>query len=239
MKKLSIIAILSLLFSYTSDAQFGKLLDKAKETVTGGSSTDIGSGLKEALEVGVSDAVQSLSQKNGYFESPYKILIPEEAQKVTSKVSKIPGFQNIEKDLIDKMNEAAEIAAKKATPIFLNSIKKMSFRDATDILMGDKDAATNYLDKSSRKALYQEFMPVIQSALDEVNAREYWQSAVSAYNKIPFTSDLNPELDDHVNNKALDGMFSLIKEKEAGIRGDKSLRTSPLLREVFGKQDNK
>ena len=84
---------------------------------------------------------------------------------------------------------------------------------------------------------YNEFMPVIQAALDEVDARSLWNSAVGAYNKIPFTKKLNPELDDHVNQKALDGMFSLVQKKEEGIRSDVNLRTSPLLQEVFGQQD--
>lgn len=220
-----------------SNAQFGKLLDKAKSVLTDGDPSDIGSGLKEALEIGVEGAVKNLASEGGYLNSPYKILVPEEAQKVTSKLAIVPGFQNVERDLIDKMNQAAEIAAKKATPIFLNSIKQMTFKDATNILMGEQDAATRYLEKTSRQALYAEFMPVIQDALDEVNARSYWNDAVKAYNKIPFTKKLNPELDDHVNQRALDGMFSLIEEKESGIRGDQSLRTSPLLKEVFAQQD--
>lgn len=223
-----------------AQAQFDKLIKKTKEKVLGTSSDDddqVGLGLKEALNVGIESAVDQLSAENGYFESPYKILIPEEAQKVTSKVSKIPGFQNVEKDLIQKMNEAAEIAAKKATPIFLNTIKQITFKDATKILMGEDDAATRFLESGSRNALYDEFMPVIQAALDEVNAREYWASAVKAYNGIPFIKKLNPELDDHVNQKALDGMFSLIEQKEKGIRSDKSLRTSPLLQDVFSVLD--
>jgi len=220
-----------------ANAQFGKLMDKAKEVVKGESSGNIAGGLKEALNIGVDEAVSSLSADNGYFESPYKILLPKEALKVTNKLSKVPGFQNVEKDLIAKMNQAAEIAAKKAGPIFLNSIKQMSFKDATNILMGDNDAATRYLESTSRKELYKSFLPVIQASLDEVNARSYWNDAVNAYNKIPFTKDLNPELDDHVNNKALDGMFSLVEVKESGIRNDAGLRTSPLLKEVFGKQD--
>ena len=221
-----------------SYAQFGKLLDKAKSVLDiDDGSLDIGGGLKEALQVGVDDAVQTLSQTNGYLESPFKVLIPEDAQKVVSTVSKIPGFTNVEKDLINKMNEAAELAAKKAGPIFLDAIKQMTIKDATNILMGEQDAATTYLEGTSRKALYAEFMPVIQEALDEVDARSLWTKAVKAYNKIPFQKDLNPDLDDHVNNKALDGMFGLVKEKEEGIRSDVGLRTSPLLKEVFAKQD--
>ena len=80
-------------------------------------------------------------------------------------------------------------------------------------------------------------MPVIQKSLDEVNATSYWENVVTRYNQLPFTKDLNPRLDDHVNQKALDGMFGLIKEKELGIRSNKLLRTSPLLEKVFARQD--
>lgn len=219
-----------------SNAQFKDLINKAKSVVSG-DDDKVGLGLKEALQVGVDDAVKTLSNENGYFESPYKVLIPEEARKVTSKLKAVPGFENIESDLIKKMNEAAELAAKKAGPIFLNAIKQMSFKDALNILMGEKDAATRFLENGSRDPLYKEFMPVIQAALDEVRARELWNSAVSAYNKIPLIKKLNPQLDDHVNNKALDGMFGLIELKEKNIRKDKSLRSSPLLKEIFAKQD--
>ncbi|HPN71857.1 MAG TPA: DUF4197 domain-containing protein, partial [Saprospiraceae bacterium] len=149
----------------------------------------------------------------------------------------IPGFGDVEEKLVAKMNQAAEIAAKKATPIFVDAIKQMTVKDASSILFGEKNAATTYLNKTSRQPLYDTFMPVIQSSLDEVNARTYWASVVEAYNKIPFIKKLNPALDDHVNQKALDGLFSLIEVKEAGIREDVGQRTSPLLKEVFSKLD--
>ena len=237
-----LILLISISISTPSFSQFGDLLkkaDKVKNDILGDNSNlDISGGLKEALEKGVDASVQSLSAKNGFFDSPYKILIPEEAQKVVSTVSKVPGFNNVEKDLLAKMNEAAEYATKKATPIFLNAIKNMSFTDAKNILMGEKNAATTYLDNSSRKQLYDEFLPVIQTALDEVNARQYWSDVVNQYNKVPFIKKVNPELDDHVNQKALDGLFSLIEKKELGIREDIDQRTSPLLKKVFAEQDN-
>ncbi len=224
-----------------ANAQFGKMLDKAKNEVNKAVNNEDGDntsmGLKEALNAGVSKAVDQLSAKDGYFASPYKVLIPEEAQSIINVVKKVPGFDDVEEKLISKMNEAAEIAAKKATPIFINAIKSLTIKDATKILFGDRDAATRYLESSSRLALYDTFLPVIQSSLDEVNARSYWKTVVDAYNKIPFQKKLNPNIDDHVNNKALDGLFSLIQKKEDGIRGDKSQRTSPLLKEVFGRLD--
>ena len=237
--RLLLIAALFLGLAFPTQAQFGKLLNKAKEAVgIEDNDIDIAGGLKEALENGVGEAVTSLSAENGYFESPYKILIPEDAQKVISVVKRVPGFENVERDLIQKMNQAAEIAAKEATPIFVDAIRNMTFEDAKDILFGEDDAATVYLEGQSRTALYEKFMPVIQSSLDEVNARSYWKSVVNEYNKVPFIKKLNPELDDHVNNKALDGMFGLIEVKEEKIRKDVDERTSPLLKDVFGQLDN-
>ena len=236
MKILTTITLL-LFFTFSADAQFGKLLDKAKSVLGEESGLDVAGGLKEALENGVNDAVATLAVDNGYFDSPYKVLIPEDAQKVVSTVSKLPGLQNVEKDLILRMNKAAELAASKAGPIFLDAITQMTFEDATNILMGEQDAATRYLERTSRGSLYNEFMPVIQAALDEVDARSLWKTAVDAYNKIPFQKKLNPDLDDHVNSKALDGLFSLVETKEEGIRSDVGLRTSPLLKEVFAQQD--
>jgi len=245
MKKL-ILFCLALAFSMNAQAQFGKLLDKAKNSDIGkkvdgvladDGTLDIGGGLKQALELGVEEAVTALSADNGYYESPYKILLPEEARKVVDKLKLVPGFANVERDLVKKMNEAAESAAKKATPIFVDAIKAISFEDARNILMGDDDAATVYLENSSRDRLYDAFLPVIQGALDEVNARSYWKSVVEKYNSLPFTSEVNPELDDHVNNKSLDGLFGLIEVKEKGIREDVSQRTTPLLKDVFSKQD--
>ena len=234
------------LFSQPAYAQFGDLLKKASDSAKQlgglggtGDQLDISNGLKEALEIGVDSAVVQLSQVNGYMESPYKILIPEEAKTVVGKLKHVPGFRDVEYKMTQKMNEAAELAVKKATPVFVSAIKQMSFADAKEILLGQDDAATRYLEKSSGSKLYEDFMPMIKAALDEVDATKYWNSVVSKYNKLPLTKDVNENLDDHVTQKAISGLFGLIEVKESGIRNDIGQRTSPLLRDVFGQLDNK
>ncbi len=240
MKKFGIL-VLSLVFIASLSAQtFGSLLKKAEDALGGGvnlSQEDIGNGLKEALDAGVGKAVDFLSAENGYYESIYKILLPEEAQKVIKKVKMVPGFENVEDELILRVNRAAELAASKAKPIFISAIKQMTFKDAMDILMGEKNAATQYLEKTTNQPLFDEFMPVVQKSLDEVNAREYWKSVVQTYNKIPFVKKINPELDEYVTNNALKGMYSLIEVKELDIRENQASRTSDLLAKVFAKQD--
>jgi hypothetical protein len=78
---------------------------------------------------------------------------------------------------------------------------------------------------------------VIVTSLNKFNAIEYWAEAVNAYNKIPLVEKMNPNLDQYVTDKALEGMFSMVEKKELLIRADVSQRTTDLLRRVFARQD--
>lgn len=213
----------------------GAVLSETSEA--GLTSGQIGQGLKEALTIGISNGAQRLSATDGYFKSAYKILLPAEAQKVTNKLRNVPLFGDVEAKILEKVNRAAEDAAKKAAPIFVSAIKGMSFQDATSILMGNQDAATKFLHNATFNKLYSEFQPVIVSSLNKFGALDYWSDAVNAYNKLPFVEKQNPKLDDYVANKALDGLFSMVEKKEVDIRKNVSSRTSDLLRKVFAKQD--
>lgn len=201
------------------------------------SNLDIGGGLKEALVFGITNGSDLLSKKGGYMNSAYKILLPPEARQITDKLQMIPGFKGIENSILEKINAGAEDAAVKAKPIFINAIKSMSFDDAMGILMGGKGAATAFLKKATYDQLFQSFSPVIAGSLDKYNARSYWSDAVNTYNKIPLVTRANPKLEDYVTTEALKGLFSMVEDKEKGIRGDKSQRTTDLLQKVFAKQD--
>ena len=133
----SLLVAAFLMSAGSAQAQFKDILNKAKSTVTGSGDNEVGLGLKQALEFGVNEAVEKLSADKGYLESPYKILIPEEARQIVAKVKMVPGFSDVEQQIIDKMNKAAELAAKKATPIFVEAITDMTFRDAMNILLGN------------------------------------------------------------------------------------------------------
>lgn len=201
------------------------------------SNADIASGLKQALDKGVDQSVKTLSVTDGYYASIYKILLPDEATKVIDKLKFIPGFSNLEEEAIKKINKAAEDAASKAGPIFLSAIKQMTFEDVMGILMGDKNAATLYLHDKTYTALYNEFKPVMVSSLNKFGVLDLWSDAINKYNTIPFITKVNPDLADHVSNKALVGLFALVEKKELGIRTDISQRTTDLLQKVFAKQD--
>lgn len=200
---------------------------------------DIGNGLKSALEIGIGKGADVLSQKGGFFNSAYKILLPPEARQITDKLKVIPGFNKVEDIVLEKINAGAEDAAAKAKPIFVSAIKSMTFSDAMNILMGDKNAATTFLKKATYDQLYQSFSPVIIQSLDKYDARKYWGDAVNTYNKIPFIQKANPSLDDYVTRQALNGLFSMVEKKELDIRSNPAERVTDLLKKVFAKQDAK
>lgn len=220
-----------------SPAQLQQVLDAVQDTPL--TSAEASSGLKEALNIGVSKGSDQLSQTDGYFKSPYKILLPAEARKITDKLKNVPGFTNIENVVLEKINRGAEDAAKKAKPIFLNAIRSMTFSDAMNILFGEKNAATTYLNRTTSTQLYNEFNPVIVESLDKFSARKYWSDAVNAYNKLPFVEKANPSLDDYVTNEALKGLFAMVEKEELNIRENIGARTTDLLKKVFAKQDKK
>jgi Protein of unknown function (DUF4197) len=203
------------------------------------SNDDIGFGLKEALELGIGKGSDVLSQRGGFMNSAYKILLPEEARQVTEKLKIIPGFSKVEDIVLEKINAGAEDAAARAKPIFVNAIKSMSFSDAMGILMGDKNSATAFLKRATYQQLTNEFTPIIVSSLDKFEARKYWGDAVKTYNQIPFVKALNPSLEQYVTEQALNGLFSMVEGKERDIRTNIGERSTDLLRRVFAKQDAK
>ncbi len=241
MFKRLVLFALAIQFASCSSAQLGGILDQVSKLPTSTNSEptsqEVGSGLKEALNVGISKGVDFLSAKDGYYKSAYKILLPADAQKVVTKLRGIPGFDKVEEVAIEKMNRAAEDAATKAKPIFIKAIKEMSFADAWNILTGGKGAATNYLKEKTYQALYSEFNPVVVESLNKFGAVDYWSQAANAYNKIPFMSGpkANPRIDDYVTTKALDGLFSMVTEKENDIRQNPLSRTTDLLKKVFSR----
>jgi len=235
MYKSLIITLMSLTFLSCDPKTLQNVLDAVSDAPL--SNLDISNGLKEALQFGVDNSVDFLSEEDGYYKSIYKILLPDEANKVIDKLSFIPGFKNLEEEMIKKVNRAAEDAATKAGPIFLDAIKGITFNDAKNILLGSDDAATQYLNSRTYNSLYNEFKPVLQNSLNKVGALDLWTSAITKYNSLPLVNDINPDLADHINTKALVGLFDLIEKKEAGIRTDISQRTTSLLKRVFAEQD--
>lgn len=222
-------------FLFVGCAELQQFVNTAMSEPT---NAEVSDGLKEALNIGISNGADRLSAKDGYFKSAYKILLPPEARKVTDRLQAVPGFSDVENVILEKINRGAEDAATKAKPIFIKAIKSMTISDVINILMGADDAATQYLKSATYSTLYSEFNPVIVNSLNKFNAIEYWSKATNAYNSIPLVKQVNPRLDDYVTNQALDGLFKMVANEEKEIRRNPVKRVTELLKKVFAKQDS-
>lgn len=210
-------------------------------------------GLKEALMTGARNSAQRLAAENGYYgDEAIKILLPEEARTIVDNISKLPGGDKLMQDVVLRINRAAEDAAKEVAPIFVNSVKQMTIRDAFNILNGADNAATGYLRSTTFTELYALYKPKIQASTEKkivagVSTKDSWVALTGKWNtlansvagRVANLKPVNTDLDDYLTNKALAGMFMKVELEELKIRKDVSARVSPILQRVFGSLDNK
>ncbi|WP_442589831.1 DUF4197 domain-containing protein [Pedobacter sp. AW31-3R] len=238
---LLLIAICTTCFSscdVQSQSKLGNILNKIPATGNP-TSLEIGQALKQALEIGTSKGADQLSAKDGFLGNlAVKILFPPEAQKVEKTLRSI-GMGALADNVVTSLNRAAEDAAKEAKPIFLSAIKQMTITDATNILLGNKDAATTYFKRVTTAQLTEKFSPIVTSSLSKVGATKYWGDAATRYNKLPLVKPVNADLSEYVTQKAIEGMFIQVAQEELDIRENLGARTSTLLQKVFGYADKK
>lgn len=198
---------------------------------------EVASGLKQALEVGIKKGSDQASQTDGYYRNPLiRIPFPEDVQRVENTLRQVGLGSEVDKFIL-QLNRGAEDAAKSAVPIFVNAIRQLTIADAWAILRGDKDAATQYLKRTTSQQLYTTFNPIMVASLEKTNATRYYTDIVNQYNKIPLTQKVNPDLDDYATKKAIDGLFLMVAQEEAEIRENPVARTTELLRRVFTKEN--
>jgi len=223
-------------FNLTACAELQQVVNQLPQG-GGLSQAEIASGLRQALNFGIDKQVSKLTQKDGFFKNNLvKILWPSEIQKVDKTLRDI-GLSSLADEGLKMLNRAAEDAVKEATPIFVSAVKEITFDDAKNILLGGKDAATQYLIGKTQTSLYTKFHPVINNSFSKVGADKIWGNLISKYNSLPLTNDVNPDLTDYVTGEALKGVYTMIAVEENNIRTKLSSRTTDLLKKVFALQD--
>lgn len=235
MKKIILIALL-----FTNQFSYGQFnindISNAVNSTLGKnlSNDQITKGLKEALNVGTKNATKAVGKTDGYYKNNLiKIPFPSEAKDMKNTLVSLGLKKQV--DAFEKqLNRAAEDAAKKAAPIFLNAITKMTINDGLTILKGKDDEATQYLKRQTTADLKKEFKPIIAASLSKVQITKYWKPLSSSYNQVPFVKKVNPDLEDYVNQMAIDGLFKMVALEEAKIRKDPAARVNDILQTVFG-----
>lgn len=233
MKKISILFSFLLILNCSAEAQ---LLKKAKGLLGGKggfSKEEAAEALKEAFIQGTGKGVDLLSQLDGYYGNPeIKIPFPEDAKNVEQKLRQF-GLDKQVDQAIESLNRAAEDAASEAKDIFIAAIKGLTITDAVNIVKGEQDAGTQFLERQTTNDLTNKFSPIIESSLNKVDATKYWSEIMTRYNKIPLVKKVETDLTAYVTQKAIDGLFVMIAKEELNIRKNPAARTTDLLKKVF------
>lgn len=244
MIKYTFFLILYISISFSVDAQSLKILknkaqnlknnlNKTSESIPTITEDDAAKALKEALNNGINNSVDIVSKTDGYLQNQeIKIPFPPDAKKIEDRLRSL-GLNKLVDDAILFINRAAENAATEAKPLIIQAIKNMTIKDAINIVKGKEDEATDYLKINTFDSLYKKFLPPIEISLEKVNATKHWSKVVNRYNKIPLIQKVDPDLDDYVTRKALDGLFIMIAKEEKKIREKPLSRVTETLKKVF------
>ncbi|MBP6335660.1 MAG: DUF4197 domain-containing protein [Bacteroidia bacterium] len=220
-----------------SQADYNRIGKEINKTISGSqplSNSEVIAGLKQALEIGSKNAGASTSKLDGFFKNPLiKIPFPPEAIEMEKKLRGLGMGKQVD-DFILTLNRAAEEASKEAAPVFVDAIKGMTITDGMSILRGSDTAATGYLRQKTSVSLQAKFKPIIRAATQKVNVTKYWSPLVSTYNAIPLVKKVNPDLDEYVTQRGLNGLFKVVAQEEVKIRKDPAARVTELLKKVFG-----
>ena len=195
--------------------------------------SEVSGALREALREGSKKSIALASQENGFNTNDLiRISFPQDAIRMKEVLLKLGMNKQIDQ-FEEKMNMSAEIASKKGLKILIEAIDLLTIDDALDILKGEDNAATVYLQKQSSNKLFMEFKPLIQSSMKDVQLIKYWAPLISKYNAIPLTKKINTDLEEYITIKTIDGLFVLISIEEKNIRNNPDARVSDLLKKVF------
>lgn len=240
-----VLIALSIMFAVScTDAELRQTADLLNNALsTSGSSLtndEVIQGLKSALNVGIENATGSTSKLNGFFKNPEIFIpFPEEAIKVKNTLDQI-GMSNKVNEFVQTLNRTAEEATKSATPIFWDAIKTMSIQDGFTILKGQDNAATTYLKDKTYNNLKSTFAPKVQQAINTVKLTSKWEPLAKAYNTATLVTggnQVNPNLEEYVTERAINGLFVMMAKEEKQIRDNPVARVNDILKKVFGSLD--
>jgi hypothetical protein len=222
-----------------------EVLDEAANVITAPTTTttpaltnsEVISGLKEALNVGIQNSVSLTSVTDGFLSNAdIRLPFPPDAIKIKEKALSWGLDEQVSK-IETTLNRAAEEATKEALPIFKDAILNMSLQDGFAILNGGNGAATKFLKDNTREKLTVAFAPKVQEAIAKVKLTDYWNPVATKYNQAMAISGgqkIETDLNKYVTERAIDGLFHMVELEENKIRLDPAARVTDLLSKVFG-----
>lgn len=231
---LVVFLLLNSLVGTANSLQFGNLLNQFKNQNPSPNATNLNSGLKELLKVGIENTVKLAGKTNGFLNNPaIKINMPENLKKAESALRMIGLGPKID-EFILSMNKSAENATPLAKDILLNAVTNLNFQDASNIFNGGNTAATDYLRKTTYDKLNEVFKPVVAKTMAQFGVNNKFEEITKKLQTMPIMGKYVPiDINSYVVSKALDGLFWILGQQETKIRTDPKAQTTTLLKELF------
>ncbi len=198
------------------------------------SNADATSGLKQALSDGSIAAVSRLGVENGFFANPkVKIPLPPSLKKAEGAM-RMFGMRKQADELVLSMNRAAEAAVQEARQLLVEAVKKMSVKDAKQILTGGDTAGTEYFKRNTQSQLTQRFLPIVKKATEKVGLAQQYNAIAGQGASLGLVKEDQATIERYVTQKALDGLYLMIGEQEKAFRQNPVGASSDIVRKVFG-----
>jgi hypothetical protein len=197
-------------------------------------STEINSGIKEALTRGAEAAVAQLGKPDGFMgNDALRIPLPPSLQKA-DRIMGTMGMSKQADELVLSMNRAAEAAVPEAKTLLVKSVKEMTLEDAKGILTGGDTAATDFFRRKTEATLTQRFGPIVKKATDRVGLAQQYNKYAGMAAQFGVIDKSQATIEQYVTQQALDRLYLVIGEQERAIRANPMQAGSALLQKVFG-----
>jgi len=195
--------------------------------------SDATNSLKSLLNQAAGIAVKQLGITGGFSNNHrVRIGLPGQLDNASALLRRVGMAKQLDR-LEESMNNAAEQAVAVAQPILTKAITNMTFQDAKSIITGGDTAGTAYLEKSGRAPLFTSFRPVVHNVVSKTALSTQYNALVSRVSAFGVTNK-DFSMETYVTNKALDGLFLVMGEKESYIRHHPAEAASSIAQKILG-----
>jgi len=196
--------------------------------------SDASAGLKGALEAGATAAVQLLGRPDGFWGNDrLRIALPDWLRR-SEKALKFAGLGKDVDALKLGVNRAAEQALPEAKALLIDAVRTMSVTDAKAILSGGDDSVTKFFAGKTRAPLTQRFLPIVAQTTEKIGLAQQYNTLADQAGRLGLGGSDVVRIENHVTDKALDGLYFMIGEEERKIRQNPAGAGSAIVSKVFG-----
>lgn len=198
------------------------------------SEKEAASGVHALLEQGAVAAVGLLGRSDGFLGNPQvRIPLPPTLEKLSQMLRMTGQGQRLD-ELVTAMNRAAEAAVPEAKALLVQAVRSMSVDDALGIVRGSETSVSQFFEGKTRAPLGERFLPIVSRATEKVALAEKYNAIASKAAAFGLIRERDANVQRHVTEKALDGLYFMIGEEERKIRRDPVATGSAILKKVFG-----